>query len=578
MYSYIHCNKLTTYWNIAQWGYTLFNDSIPRMWMAYLEKHVASSLISSQVYSKQISIHLFILWVRINNRRLTFRQCKDKENTKLIFVTRICKNSGSVVISQNVLIGNEYINENTMKTKVPKSHTIWKIINYWDKIYNPAKKQQFPSQTRYVKSETLQIYLKHTFHVNVTFLQLKLSKVQYFKANNKLTKRKWEECHIVEYLDIHEICSNNSTCNVLFYSGVYPTHSLYLLQKKTAVHWAIAPYFLSSIIMLYQIIDSNLITDFNMSTAFYLQDHFNESADLLLLDFLHFVLFDKNEYHCEIFKIMVHRIHHLEISIAKKISNLHIFDGPDMNSAEIIPTQDADHAKYTYTASTFQLTAMFCTRGKGNLTDFGLLIQSKTLVDVTYTFFNAYASKHLQLPYSICNFDIVTFCVIRVISNTSTLAINATLLEMQYTGPSMLGDLCIYGGYAVYSLRERNDFQELTLECEQSHQTDYHAPSTVKSQSMFSPLKHNELWITFFSYKNYGKISAEISISAVPCHSLMFKPKRYDTHGCREPDQEHIDNFKSMSLEWHQTFFDSSFMAKTSLKRYNYKNFTTENR
>ncbi len=518
-----HLTGMGPFWKMGPY-HDIITSSLPKQWTVYLNKQLASTLSNHKYEIPCLSTCNIILWRSVFDRKTNCMKCRKREESNKLILTKICANRLPNIIPIRDNIGME--------------------TNF--------------------KSHKISVHLQHVFRINITIMELKLSKVQQSHPSKNLAHRLHEAQFIIEYLDILELCSDKSICAMTSYSGNYPIHSLYLLEQTTDILWATSFKLASSMTMIYQVIDTSLISYFRMNIT-HDENNIVGNSDKSITDiFINMNLFQGDlRIKCNIFRISVTRIYKTHL-FARNKESFNVFDGPDLNVPEILPVCSS-HKGCIYKSSTYQVTvAMYHTKqNESNLLTFkNSHVEANQVTHLSIMLLDTYESEAIKLPFDQCNEELAIFCVVQV-KTTSILGINVSMSEMQYVGPTMLGDQCNYGGLVIYEWTSTH-LEELALHCENTSELSY-------SLSVFSTFSTKEIWIVTSAYKVYGTISARILFTAAPCKSIMVQNKIYDRFGCigigQTRRQRVISLRQAQRMEWHLTFHRDKLLGNMIMKK-----------
>ncbi len=361
------------------------------------------------------------------------------------------------------------------------------------------------------------------FHVNMTFMHFQLSLGMLFLHTGwprfDYFWPKDNRDYIIEYLKISECHSENSdTCHVEKMNGVYPIHCRYFIFYTTKLSWTISPLFNSGIFLVYQIIGSDLISEFKLTHTY---------NEIFLKDFTHRdsigvrkvpyqdITFLNKKIQINVYRVVTLRVKVIKISWPRS-EMFRVFDGPDLKSIEIITSNKQSHNVST----SFQLTII----SWGWLADSKVILVSKlgqyTLLNITKL-----PSHNIKtFPWNSCIYGDIKYCTLKI--STTKLSINATVLSLKYSGPSMIGDHCLFGGIVIYSKHEDGNYKQQMLECENIDSTFIKDSTKIMVPSIFSHFGSSEMWIAGFSYNCYSVITGLLSIESTDCKSIPYSPKK----------------------------------------------------
>ena len=182
----------------------------------------------------------------------------------------------------------------------------------------------------------------YEFHINVTFIQFSLSfgfryeSRRYPKDPNHNYRNHIE--YLMENLVLSECVSKRTCLPGQAMYGVYPTHSQYLYLPVNKIKWKISKLFNSRVILFYQVIGSDLVSSFIVTSAFNVTAHKQDSGSFSQIPYLVLNLLT-NQFTFNIFRLLTERVNILEIGLYVKGSGTyHVYNGPDMNCETINKT------------------------------------------------------------------------------------------------------------------------------------------------------------------------------------------------------------------------------------------------
>ncbi len=110
-----------------------------------------------------------------------------------------------------------------------------------------------------------------SFKINATFLIFSLSFGSQITDQDIAKDRYYNHLkYLIEFLTIEDTDSSKHENCTLY--GIYPIHTRYFIHQKTTLSWSISSYFHSKIYIFYQIIDTGLVSKFNLSSSFNVTD------------------------------------------------------------------------------------------------------------------------------------------------------------------------------------------------------------------------------------------------------------------------------------------------------------------
>ncbi len=317
-------------------------------------------------------------------------------------------------------------------------------------------KQHTKSKSRAVRN-SLRLQLHKKFNMNLTIITFRLS--------SAMQCLKGKESFLVEYMDISECkkplkskyCKNTRMC------GIFPKHTRYLISNTTDLDFSMSPSFDSKMEMILQVIDAGIITDVKMDTAYNLVDHFYEHDLFQNITFLRIHLFDELEFTYRIFRIITKRI--FTLLIYSKVSHIVAYDGPGFQCRII--TAQRDKQLNLFKMHSFQAMVMLHSNSSTKPLHF-----ESSLTNFNTHRWNGSTFSKVTFPLQNCASNFTIHCVFRVPfwmsleNETSKHGVRFSVLQLTYHGPSMLGDMCIYGAVAVYYKNVNGSYDSVILHCE----------------------------------------------------------------------------------------------------------------
>ncbi len=219
----------------------------------------------------------------------------------------------------------------------------------------------------------------------------------------------------------------------------------------------------------------------------------------------------------------------------------HIYNGPDMH-CEKMSNITRERGDTLVVTKSFQ--AMI--EAHMSFDEFTVFVNSKRGPDIMLSMKYSDDYKVIKMPFNSCNENNVTFCITHVTS-VLPIGINVTILSLNYTGPSTIGHLCLYGGIVIYNTDDRDTLSEHLLECENIDAYDFQSFERTTTPSVFSEAGSSDMWISFYSYQPYSHATGILHISATHCKTLPLSPEQ---HKCNIRFEYHLFMwFNSLTLE-----------------------------
>ena len=163
---------------------------------------------------------------------------------------------------------------------------------------------------------------------------------------------------------------------------------------------------------------------------------------------------------------------------------------------------------------------------EAQVSNYTIYFSSQTAEHQNMTFHAASRYAKFRLPWKSCISISQAFCVIQA-KGFASLGINATIMTLEYDGPSAIGDQCLYGGIILLDRSPSASYIQLLLECDNIDDQNFLESYNIKAPTIFSLLGSNEMWIALYSYKQYSEISGLISISATDCKTIPWAPVKH---------------------------------------------------
>ncbi len=177
--------------------------------------------------------------------------------------------------------------------------------------------------------------------------------------------------------------------------------------------------------------------------------------------------------------------------------HLEVYDGPGALCEKIKPSQIRHVQSIVYKTSSFQ-----CLIYKWSLE--GYLVYLPRRVPVHQISLNS--SWRVALPHKICSNSVA--CPVHMVLVDKMHHINVTIDQLIFKG-IVANRLCDFAGFSAFNVMGRSSYRHMSTECVPNDKTLY------KYRPLYS--ETNSLLIVVYSYKEYGVISVNISISNTRC-------------------------------------------------------------
>ncbi len=308
--------------------------------------------------------------------------------------------------------------------------------------------------------------------------------------------------------------------------GQYPAHVRFLLYPRTTIELIQKHNLNHKITMFYQVIDSEFADSFDF-TCFWIR-----CSQKVPYTYI----YKPRPYTEEILSLVIsrwpyHKYHSLRLvtdpSNTFVISMLStaqitIFDGP-LFECEIIRSNQGKVFKrikkiwawvYILKTTSFLATILFVSDNQQ------FEFESVSVDKRTIHILNDIRSipKSVIFPWKTCRGKYLQFCVLKI-PNPTLHGINVTIPSVWYSGPSLPGADCSFGGITVYFKNTGvTSLQEMMQECNNVENVGL---------NLFSSKNTEEIWISTISFRAYSKIKAEVMISTTPCRGIHFQPTPY---------------------------------------------------
>ena len=370
------------------------------------------------------------------------------------------------------------------------------------------------------------------FKINITFISFTLSYAlvndMYYNQKPHLNDLEYglyvkntpePRRFLIEFLSIseyHEPTNMTNMPNVPWrqsiMNGVYPTHCRYFTSSITNISWHLSPFLHSSINLFYQVIESDLIS--KQEITFFVMDNWlieNQAAGVIIFR-SQLSIGSENSVEFHTFVIVTERMKVLLLTPTPG-KFIQIYDGPDVNCQELIT-----EAILTVSTKSYQATVLSNHSTYSGIVRFNSSIGHHTIYSISEISDNTLK----QFPSKACIKNGLLSCIINV-QSVPPLGINITVVSLIYTGPSVIGDQCLYGGIAIDSRDKNGTFSQLMIECQDIDDAKYNISGKLKTQPIFSSLDSKELWISISAYKPYSSVSGILSISASYCKYIDYQ-------------------------------------------------------
>ncbi len=462
---------LFPYWKVGPESWIGLKISKSKHWLPFTVKATNLALNHKNITKMLVTNILKVLTMDIGDVILENNGCKENTEGKRIVFARLCKTA-------SLNIGNY--------------HPIYTVRNVY------------------------RLKLHKYLRLNITFLEVKLSSAvqclsgdlkrayEYIKLNTQTTFN-----HLF-YYEIIKLKSNNYMC------GHFPMHIRFLMQSNISITLQTSPNLGSKFNIFFQVMDFRLITRYNMSLFPGIRAEDTSFRTPILSAVLYF-LYTKR-IHFRAYHLMTTRFYTLMITVSNS-NNFSIFDGPSLHS-DIIKMRQHGQKQHIKTSS-FQAVILHVFRWPAKFKDIFKRISYKALTlpqsDIAIKENNIITK--IKFPNPRCIRGSVHFCVLRIPRFEHQEAINITVTELKYSGPSTLGDQCLYGGMAIHFLNSKHDVREMLLDCS-NEQLRIHSKTLLPT--IISNVDTREIWISSVSYEGSGQFHAEILLSVSACNSILL--------------------------------------------------------
>ncbi len=406
--------------------------------------------------------------------------------------------------------------------------------------------------------------------VNLTVLEFHLSDAYrciYENFNSllytRLNPRHWatiptdvEHMGIVQYTKPG--CNQNVTCigQREFLCGHYPAHVHFLVYSSILLQYHVMPRLRSKLTISFQLMASDYAHYFKLTCFWFQCSEFGNIYNAYpVMPYTERILNLKlwNSYKFLSFRVITHRIYRLYVYKTRKNCDM-VLDGPFFECQELDGKHYHDE-KILFQSTSFQVLILLLLRNGSSLHQIEQHYKFTSInigIDTIQTLQQiSMFPKLIFFPWSSCSGKYVQFCVLTV-PKPSLLSLNITVDSTQYTGPTILGSACTFGGLNVYFKDIGNKYMhEIINNCEGLTVGNRIKPSFITSQ------KTTHIWISTVSYFPYSTMNSSIMIAKTLCHGIYIKPIKA-TMQCQYPANELI--YKSF---WYS--YDLS-MPKKRLK------------
>ena len=286
---------------------------------------------------------------------------------------------------------------------------------------------------------TIQFNLHNAFNMNLTFLRFNLSSAQQCIDASDET--------IIEYLKITFNDKWDRLC------GKYPRHSRFLPQKSDITYTIWSPSG-SSVVMHFQIISSNLVSHFDLKSHFDIAPLYKPQSNVYMLNATTLQML--NEFNYLFYRIISLKIYTLLLTMRETKFDA-IIDGPDIEGT----VMEFIKEDISYIGQTKSFQAMVVHFAKYGQPDVNLSFLSKVITVPKHRIYHLQSENDamvLSFPWEGCQHSYITYCIYKLIPMPG-LSINLTLYQVEYVGPAVINDVCIFGGVALYSKRLNSNKQ-----------------------------------------------------------------------------------------------------------------------
>ncbi len=408
------------------------------------------------------------------------------------------------------------------------------------------------------KFDLFKYFRSHITLINVYFSS---ETVKYMKIRNLDTPCNWNFIQVVSIF-------NNTAKQILKFCGIHPKISYFSASHRVEIQLKIKPKETVKLDMNFSIIDGNRIENRLEWTE-------TDSFSTPQLGFVFLQLSIKLDIlHIQVAHYRQVCVWHIS-KITSKYPSVTIFDGPGQKSQVIITTGKPRNVLL----STFQAVVHH----------YGFLSSSycSTNTSIHYTSKQANIALKMEQDNEPLNFSLPQsdlclskFCIFHL-RNKRGRSLNITLSALTYTQGTE-SQSCMYAGVAVYQAQNQT-FTHLNTECVKTHLGKTYLRSVFCHQVSSHPLeclkynffqhfdntlfkytlpqpadkvsfysKTDSVLLVFYSFDEYGKFSADLSVSSTTCRIIIIQSCG---KGSLSPSVKNLQKFKCHIFQIHRSYY-----------------------